>query len=97
MSVDLSHGFENVGLACEILEDKKRKDFIEPGDSGSIVLLNEEYVANACAVGLGFASNQSNYVSYMVPWDLVVKHIEKATKCGVTTPQLYKATLEHGA
>jgi hypothetical protein len=48
-------------------------------------------------VALGFASNQSHYVSYMVPWDLVVKHIEKATKCRVTTPQLYKAELEHGA
>jgi hypothetical protein len=96
LPVGPAHRFGKVGLACGILDDKKETDFIEPGDSGSIVLLNEVTI-EACAVGLGFASNQSNYVSYMVPCDLVVKNTEKVTKCKVTTPQLYKAKLEHGA
>ncbi|KAF2243053.1 hypothetical protein BU26DRAFT_438077 [Trematosphaeria pertusa] len=62
--------------------------FLEPGDSGSLVLLNQpSNVPGVAIVGLGFAGNDVTLASYMIPMDLVVQDIEEITGGKVIEPQ----------
>lgn len=68
----------------------KDRKFLEPGDSGSFVLLSEQKCPNqfrGALVGLAFADSQSTNNCYMMPIDLVINHIEQVTKGKVIEPQ----------
>ncbi|KAH7562998.1 hypothetical protein J3E72DRAFT_186700 [Bipolaris maydis] len=85
----LSHRFgenNNVILAFGVVHEQRYKDFMQGGDSGSCVLLNEVN-SNATIVGLLFASNECSQVSYMMPIDLVIRDIEYVTRQKVTQPK----------
>lgn len=85
-----------VALALTIVLSPKDVDFIKAGDSGSVVLLNRETpgtsdddntaTPHAAIVALGFASDSATMLSYGVPFDLVVKDIEKVTGADVKSP-----------
>ncbi|KAF2789345.1 hypothetical protein K505DRAFT_365686 [Melanomma pulvis-pyrius CBS 109.77] len=65
----------------------KAPQFLEPGDSGSFILLNEDSTHRGSIVGLGFAANDVSSVSYMMPMDLIVQDIEYVTGGKVIDPQ----------
>lgn len=61
---------------------------MEPGDSGSFVLLDQaSNLPGVSVIGLGFAANDTPLASYMIPMDLVVEDIERATGAKVIKPQ----------
>lgn len=71
-----------------IVGTKEVPQFIEPGDSGSVALLDQaSNVSGVSAVGLCFAANAGSYASYMIPMDLVVKDIEEVTGAKVVEPR----------
>jgi hypothetical protein len=76
----------DIVLAIGILTNRSDKEFIQPGDSGSVVLLNESGV-QAAAVGLGFAANEATNMSYMTPMGLVIRDIESITGAKVVQPE----------
>ncbi|KAF2016835.1 hypothetical protein BU24DRAFT_477784 [Aaosphaeria arxii CBS 175.79] len=72
-------------LCRSIVGNKRHTNlFLEPGDSGSLVLLNRRGKRNAQIVGLGFGRNYQ--ISYMQPMDLVLRAMEKKTGAKVTMP-----------
>jgi hypothetical protein len=76
-----------------IVGTKKRSQFLEPGDSGSLILLDEDSsVPEVCIIGLGFAANETAFASYMIPIDRVMEDIETVTGAKVTEPRRYKLT-----
>jgi len=77
---------------------KEGQAFMIGGDSGSLILLDEdaESVGQATGpkdvravhiVGLGFGANKATKMAYMSPFDLVVKDIESVTRHTVVHPQ----------
>lgn len=60
--------------------------FLKPGDSGSLVLLNDPSGLQGTVIGIGCGGNTSNGLSYMIPIDLVVKGIEEVTQGRVVNP-----------
>ncbi|KAI1560131.1 hypothetical protein PtrEW7m1_011665 [Pyrenophora tritici-repentis] len=87
--VDLGERFGQTNaimLAFGVIDDRKRKEFMLSGDSGSCVLLNESN-PKATIVGLLYASNEHTHVSYMIPFDLVVRDIEHVTGQTVVQPE----------
>lgn len=66
-------------------EGKEGKEFIRPGDSGSLVLLDE--APGAKIVGLAFGANSANLASYMTPLSLVILDIERVTGAKVVQPK----------
>jgi len=82
---ELDHAFKSIVLAYGVKSRSRSREFLSPGDSGSVVLLNQSE-KKAIVVGLGFAANRVTMVSYMMPIDLVLKDIEKVTGCGVIEP-----------
>ncbi|KAF2731001.1 hypothetical protein EJ04DRAFT_567189 [Polyplosphaeria fusca] len=73
--------------------------FLQSGDSGSIVLLNEkakgpQEIPPGTILGLAFASN--NLVSYMIPMELVVKSIDAVTGGRVVQPQEWTGPTDTG-
>ncbi|KAH8732077.1 hypothetical protein GQ44DRAFT_767116 [Phaeosphaeriaceae sp. PMI808] len=74
-------------LCYAIASTRKTYNFLEPGDSGSLVFLNQA-TESPEIVGLGFASNDSSMVSYMTPMHVVVKDIKQVTKQAVQLPCL---------
>jgi hypothetical protein len=81
--------WDDVVLAVGIISDHDHTEFTEGGDSGSVVLLNEnddERKARAVTVGLGFASNDKTWVSYMTPMPLVFQNIENVMGAKVVCP-----------
>jgi hypothetical protein len=81
--------WDDVVLAVGIISDHDRTEFLEGGDSGSVVLLNEkdaEKKARAMTVSLGFAWNDKTWVSYMTPMSLVFRNIKDVTGTTVVTP-----------
>jgi hypothetical protein len=68
--------FDDVALVFGILADDGIVAFIAPGDSGSVVLHNEE---EGMALGLGFAGNSATFLSYMMPMGHVIRDIESIT------------------
>jgi hypothetical protein len=75
-----------VMLAYGVIHDRKDKEFMLAGDSGSCVILNERNF-KATIVGLLYASNEYTRVSYMIPFDLVVRDIEHVTGQTVVQPE----------
>ncbi|EFQ93688.1 hypothetical protein CFE70_002850 [Pyrenophora teres f. teres 0-1] len=73
-------------LAFGVIDDRKREEFMSSGDSGSCVLLNESN-PKATIVGLLYASNEYTHVSYMIPFDFVVRDIEHVTGQTVVQPE----------
>jgi hypothetical protein len=65
---------------------KKVLHFMEPGDSGSLILLDRRNPPVAPIVGLGFAGNDATLASYMMPIDLILKDIESVTGSKVVEP-----------
>lgn len=57
-----------------------------PGDSGSIVLANEDSQANVPWLGLAFASSRDGTRGYMTPIDVVLHDIEQVTGYRVIMP-----------
>jgi hypothetical protein len=87
--VDLAERFGQTNaimLAFGVIDDRKRAEFMLCGDSGSCVLLNESN-PKATIVGLLYASNEHTHVSYMIPFDLVVRDIEHVTSQTVVQPE----------
>jgi hypothetical protein len=87
--VDLAERFghtNGIMLAFGVIDDRKREEFMLSGDSGSCVLLNESN-QKATIVGLLYASNEHTHVSYMIPFDLVVRDIEYVTGQTVVQPE----------
>ncbi|KAJ4286490.1 hypothetical protein N0V90_013190 [Kalmusia sp. IMI 367209] len=72
--------------AHAIVGEWNRPQFLEPGDSGCLIELNEPSYGPSI-VGLGFAANDANLASYMEPFDLVVKDIEDVTGGKVVEPR----------
>ncbi|KAI4615309.1 uncharacterized protein J4E87_009202 [Alternaria ethzedia] len=61
--------------------------FISPGDSGSLILLNEERQDNqACIVGLAIGGNKTTNIGYMAPIDLILMDIEEKVQGKVVYP-----------
>jgi hypothetical protein len=88
VSVDLKDKYGTVGMAYGIVSNREDKDFIGPEDSGSVVLLNKHNpTQKAIIVGLGFASCLRTVVSYMIPFDLVVRDMELRTGKTVVRPK----------
>lgn len=61
--------------------------FMEPGDSGSLILLDRAKPTLAPIIGLGFSGNDVSGVSYMMPIDLILKDIEAVTGGKVIEPR----------
>jgi hypothetical protein len=71
-----------------IIGSKKDPQFIQPGDSGSFVLLDSPTnIPGTSVIGLGFAGNHASLASYMIPMDLVVEDIERVTGGRVVEPR----------
>ncbi|PSN64905.1 hypothetical protein BS50DRAFT_635746 [Corynespora cassiicola Philippines] len=71
-----------------ILHESFTKPFLEPGDSGSFVLLDEPSNNNDVTVaGLAFAADNYVCASYMIPFDLIVEDIEEVTGGKVIEPR----------
>jgi hypothetical protein len=83
---DTIEEFKNVACYSIIAQPNPQYEFIEPGDSGCFVLLNEKSNPGVI-IGLGFANNPSVYASYMLPMDLVVLDIEESTGMEVLEPK----------
>ncbi|KAF2733702.1 hypothetical protein EJ04DRAFT_524237 [Polyplosphaeria fusca] len=83
---------ERVVTYC-IIEDKekKEKEFLKSGDSGSLALLaplnDSDPGPPGAIVGLCFASNLSTGAAYMTSMEMVVKNIEDVTGGTVTMPR----------
>ena len=77
---------DGIMLAFGVMHDRKGEDFMRAGDSGSCVLLNERK-RRATVVGLLYAFNEHTRVSYMIPFDLVVRDIELVTGQKVSKPE----------
>ncbi|PSN71736.1 hypothetical protein BS50DRAFT_629873 [Corynespora cassiicola Philippines] len=84
---ELKHRYGTVILSYGVVVDERFPEFLEPGDSGSAVLLKDRSKKQATIVGLGFAGNSRTRISYMQPMDLVVKDIEEITGCKVVYPR----------
>jgi len=89
---ELEPRFGKIVLAYGILSNDKNEEFLAPGDSGSLVLLQTSIITQkrkkAMVVGLGFAANLLTRVAYMMPMDLVIRDIESVTGFTVTSPTL---------
>jgi hypothetical protein len=71
-----------------IVGTKEDPQFVKPGDSGSLILLDQSSnIHGVSIVGLGFAGNDCSCASYMLPMDLVVKDIEEVTGGKVIEPR----------
>ncbi|PSN70762.1 hypothetical protein BS50DRAFT_584352 [Corynespora cassiicola Philippines] len=69
------------------LNTNKSLQFLEAGDSGSFVILNQSSnIEGLAIVGLGFSGNKSTLASYMMPFDLLVEDIEEVTGGRVIQP-----------
>ncbi|KAF2113620.1 hypothetical protein BDV96DRAFT_601106 [Lophiotrema nucula] len=67
---------------------KKFLQFLQPGDAGSLILLDQALnTPGVSIVGLGFAANDDSYASYMIPMDLVIEDIERVTGAKVIEPR----------
>ncbi|KAL9615777.1 MAG: hypothetical protein Q9160_009267 [Pyrenula sp. 1 TL-2023] len=78
----------SLGVGYSVLPREQKTPFLEPGDSGSFVLLDQHPDERAkpevsdnkrLIVGLGFGHNNSYNISYMTSMETVVKDIEKVT------------------
>lgn len=92
MPADSEHKFGDITLTYSIMSDAEtsqgvRTEILECGDSGSIVLLNENN-SHAPIVGLGYAANEHTLVSYIMPMDLIIADIQHVTGMRVTYPVL---------
>jgi hypothetical protein len=80
-------GFHNIVCYSILVPgDESHELFLKAGDSGSLILLNEQSTPGVI-VGLGFGSNRSTYASYMVPMDLVLDDIKESTGMEVLEPK----------
>lgn len=79
-----------IGLCHTIVNEENEARMIEKGDSGCLVLLDQDTEkgmdGKALIVGLGFGHASHRLVSYMIPFDLVVEDIERVTKMKVQIP-----------
>ncbi|KAF1998579.1 hypothetical protein P154DRAFT_577921 [Amniculicola lignicola CBS 123094] len=75
-------------LYCFAIITKNHTPFLQSGDSGAAIMLNESGLDqnDGVIVGLGFTRNTSTEASYMIPIDLVMKSIEKDTDCKIVEP-----------
>jgi hypothetical protein len=89
---DLDHRFGTIVLAFVVLSSSRHREFLAPGDSGSVILANKDG-HDATVLGLGFAANSATLVSYMTPFDLVVADIEHVTGYKVKMPEYHEASL----
>jgi hypothetical protein len=77
-------------LVYTIVGKKKRIPFLEPGDIGSLVLLDQRQaskVSGEAIVGLGFAAAETSGASYMITMHLIIDHIEHVTNGKVIEPR----------
>jgi uncharacterized protein YacL (UPF0231 family) len=79
-------GFQNVACYSIVARPDPHHSFIESGDSGCLVLLNQKSNPGVI-LGLGFANNPSLHTSYMLPMDLVVHDIKEITGMDVLEPK----------
>ncbi|KAF3035409.1 hypothetical protein E8E12_001806 [Didymella heteroderae] len=77
--------FSDPILVYGILSNTPNREFIAPGDLGSVIL-NNQPDKDASVVGLGFCANNATNVSYMTPFDLLVKDIENVTGAIIIEP-----------
>ncbi|KAJ4299805.1 hypothetical protein N0V90_005051 [Kalmusia sp. IMI 367209] len=73
-------------LAYGIVTGSSSEMFLNRGDSGTMVLLDESG-DTAVIAGLGFASNSASGVAYMTPMRVVIQDIENVTGKTVSVPQ----------
>ncbi|KAH8711832.1 hypothetical protein GQ44DRAFT_731066 [Phaeosphaeriaceae sp. PMI808] len=94
--IKMEKRWENMAVFVHpILGTKKVPQFMQSGDSGSFVLLDEDCEipdekaegAPVQILGLGFAANADLYTSYMMPFDLIIADIEKVTGVKVIEPE----------
>ncbi|PSN68764.1 hypothetical protein BS50DRAFT_632642 [Corynespora cassiicola Philippines] len=71
-----------------ISSDRSKRRFLLPGDSGCLVLLNQDIEGAAVAVGLGFAENKATGAAYMIPMDIVFQDIESVCGGRVVEPSM---------
>jgi hypothetical protein len=72
--------FDDVVLVFGFLADGDLGNFLAGGDSGCVVLLNQETNGEdtgAVAVGLGFGGNDGTRAFYMAPMPHVIRNIQK--------------------
>lgn len=75
-------------LVHGIVGTKENPQFIQAGDSGSLILLDQSSnIPGVSIIGLGFAGNDNTSASYMLPMDLIVKDIEEVTGAKVIEPR----------
>jgi hypothetical protein len=83
---DNFEGFKIVCCYPIIAQPHPQDGFLEPGDSGCFILLNQKS-SPGVIVGLGCGTNPSVHVSYMSPMDAVVRDIEETTGIEVQEPK----------
>lgn len=84
--------FDGKPVLCHSIVKDGSSFLLEPGDSGSFILLDEEN-ENGTIVGLGFAANSSTGASYMIPADFLFEDIEAVTGAKVVEPTKVDAPL----
>ncbi|KAF2654353.1 hypothetical protein K491DRAFT_717172 [Lophiostoma macrostomum CBS 122681] len=79
---------ETVAFVHAIFGTSEVPQFMEAGDSGSLVLLDRSPQSSRVSIiGLSFAANNATYASYMMPMDLIVENIEAVTGGKVIEPR----------
>ncbi|KAF2733830.1 hypothetical protein EJ04DRAFT_564829 [Polyplosphaeria fusca] len=91
---DVTHNNGPIVAHCIVAERKGKKDFMQRGDSGSLVLLAPKEGENdlgpaGTIVGLCYASNISTGGAYMMTMESVIESINKVTGGTVTMPKKY--------
>ncbi|KAH9882300.1 hypothetical protein J1614_000536 [Plenodomus biglobosus] len=87
LPINVRNQFNKILLAYGIVSTKPNENSITGGDSGSIILLDEPRLTNAI-VGLAFTSNTATTISYIIPINLIIDDIKRATGLKVLLPTL---------
>jgi len=96
--IDFQDKFGGKPVSVHTIISTTEERFISPGDSGAFVLLNEtpnvvSGINGLVILGMGFAANDANLTSYMMPFDLLVEDIEEATHGKIIEPH-FAGTLD---
>ncbi|KAF2726676.1 hypothetical protein EJ04DRAFT_530063 [Polyplosphaeria fusca] len=94
IKVDGKAIFNGMPTVAHCIVRRDRKDFLEPGDSGALVLLAPKVGRKhpgppGTIVGLCYASNLNTGGAYMMSMEAVIESINKVTGGTVTFPRKY--------
>jgi len=88
--IEFKDKFGGKAVCVHTITSTTAEPFIGRGDSGAFVLLNESLDSTGkglAIIGMGFAANDGNLASYMMPFDVLVEDIEDVTGGKVIEPR----------